>query len=151
MNLPRQTAIKYVSAPANGLWRWAEGGKVLIWHDGTTIAFREEIQLILERLATGGFPPFGAIVFMLAACRGKFATVEELMPDSAALLPPAAGANVAAGMSARLQRMAQLQAALQEMRRLPDFPSELISGIKAKCLLAGVIFESATAERHVAA
>src|SRR5690349_8469046 len=106
MNPARQAAIKYLIAPANGLWRWAENGKVLTWHDGTTIAFREEIQLILERLGTGGFPPFGAIVFMLAACRGKFATVEELMPGPAALLSPAEGANVAAVMSARLQRMA---------------------------------------------
>ena len=43
MNPDRQHAINYLRAPANGFWRWAEGGQVLVWHDGSTIAFREEI------------------------------------------------------------------------------------------------------------
>src|SRR5690349_12503738 len=118
MNPARQIALQYLAASPDGLWRWAEDGKVLTWYDGSTIAFKEEIQLILERLAPGGFPPFGAIVFLLAACRGKLATVEQLMTDPSGQLSPAAGTNAVTIMTARLQRVAQLEAALEELQRL---------------------------------
>ena len=71
MNPDRQQAINYLHVPAGSLWRWAENGSVLVWRDGSTIAFREEIVHILEWLAPNGLPSFGAIVFLLAACRGK--------------------------------------------------------------------------------
>ena len=41
MNPDRQQAIQYLRAPHDGLWRWAENGAVLVWHDGTTIALRK--------------------------------------------------------------------------------------------------------------
>jgi len=66
MSADRQQAIEYFRAPANGLWRWAESGSVLVWHDGATLAFREEINQILEWLAPHGLPPFGSLVFLLA-------------------------------------------------------------------------------------
>src|SRR2546426_6924850 len=77
MSPERKAAIDYLRAPANAPWRWAENGSVLVWKDGSTVAFREEITEILEWLAPNGLPPFGAIVFLLAACKGKTVRSEE--------------------------------------------------------------------------
>src|SRR5439155_5673228 len=81
MNPDRQQAIDYLRAPAKGLWQWAENGAVLVWHDGTTIAFRQEISQILEWLAPNGLPSFGAIVFLLAACRGKVPKASDIITE----------------------------------------------------------------------
>src|SRR5687768_14915450 len=95
MNPDRQQAIDYLRAPANGLWRWAENGAVLVWRDGSTVAFREEIIQILEWLAPGGLPSFGAIVFLLAACRGKVGGVSDIVAESKPTLPAKMGYEAA--------------------------------------------------------
>src|ERR1700688_3209400 len=69
---PRHPAVRYFRSNADDPWRWAEAGRVLVWADGTTIAFREELVSILELLAQNGLPPFRAVAVLLAACRGKY-------------------------------------------------------------------------------
>lgn len=64
-------ARAYYESAASDPWHWAEDAAVLVWSDGSTIAFREELAEVLERLASGGLPPFRIIVLILAACRGK--------------------------------------------------------------------------------
>jgi hypothetical protein len=149
MNAERQQAISYLQATAHLPWRWAENGNVLAWWDGSTVAFREEIIQILQWLAPNGLPPFGAIALMLAACRGKLPTVVSMMGDSAAPLSPELGPKAALLSTARSQLAAQLKAALEELGKLSKLPSELNSGIKAKCVLAEAIFETARVERFV--
>ena len=73
----QQCGVCAMRAPANGLLHWAENGTVLVWRDGSTIAFREEMVQIIEWLAPNGLPSFGAIVFLLAACRSKVPAVAE--------------------------------------------------------------------------
>jgi len=68
---PQTWAIRYLAARGDTPWRWADDGNVLAWADGTTIAFRDEIAGILELLTPRGWPNFGALVWVLAACRGK--------------------------------------------------------------------------------
>ncbi|MFO1513669.1 MAG: hypothetical protein U1F83_12250 [Verrucomicrobiota bacterium] len=151
MNPDRQQTVDYLRAPANGLWRWAEDGTVLIWRDGSTIAFREEIAQILDWLAPNGLPSFGAIVFLLAACRGKVPSVEDIVAESSAPLPPKMGADAALLVSARRQLKAQLEFALAQLAKVGQLPSELNTGLKARCVLAEAVFEPARAERHVEA
>lgn len=151
MNPDRQQAIDYLRAPANGLWHWAEEGKVLVWKDGSTIAFREEIVQILEWLAPNGLPSFGALVFLLAAGRGKLAKVADVVAESSAPLPPKMGRDASILLSARQQLRAQLEAALAQLARVADLPVELHTGIKARCILAEAVFEPARNERHVQA
>ncbi len=52
-------------------WRWDEDCEAVIWEDGTTIVFREELAQIVERFAARGLPRPGALMLLLAACRGK--------------------------------------------------------------------------------
>ncbi|HEX5219615.1 MAG TPA: hypothetical protein VFZ59_08610 [Verrucomicrobiae bacterium] len=151
MNPERQQALDYLRAPRNGLWRWAEDGSVIVWRDGSTIAFREEVVQIIEWLSPNGLPSFGAIVFLLAACRGKVAGVSEIVVESNAPLPAGMGNDAGLLLSARQQLKTQLEAALGQLSRLQQLPSELRSGVKARCVLAEVVFEPARAERHVEA
>ena len=136
MNPDRQHAIQYLRAPGNGLWHWAENGAVLVWHDGTTIAFREEVTQIIEWLAPNGLPSFGAIVFLLAACRGK-------VPDLADIV------TLPMNVHLKLHHHAQVTAALDQLQKVSQLPAELISGVKAKCVLAEAVFEPAKVQRYV--
>jgi len=151
MNPDRQQALNYLCAPGDGLWRWAENGAVLVWKDGGTIAFREEIIQIMEWIAPNGLPSFGAIVFLLAACRGKVPKVADIILESTAPLPPNMGRDAEVLSTARKQLKAQLEAALAQLGRVARFPAELNSGIKARCVLAEAVFELAKAERYVEA
>jgi hypothetical protein len=149
MNPERQQAISYLQAPSNGLWRWAEEGDVLIWADGATVSFRAEIMQILQWLAPNGVPPFGAIALMLAGCRGKVPSVTSLIEPPTAPLSPERGPKAALLLTARRQLIAQLEAALVEFRKLSTLPADLKTGVKAKCVLAEAIFETAKVERFI--
>src|SRR6476659_6464376 len=115
MNPDRQQAIQYLRAPAGGFWRWAEDGAVLVWRDGNTIAFREEIVEVIKWLGPNGLPPFGAIVLLLAACRGRVPGVSDLVSIAEASVPTGTGARVALLTTARKQLQAQLEAALAQL------------------------------------
>src|SRR5205085_2526686 len=108
----------YLLAPVQGLWRWAEDGSVIVWQDGSTIAFREEIRPILEWLAPNGLPPFGAVVLMLAACRGKTPVATQLLDDPAPAAGSSASSRTVILRAVHQQAMAQSNAALEELRKL---------------------------------
>lgn len=63
-------AMSYFQAPTGYFWRWAEGGEVLEWHDGDTIAYREELHAMLDALTATALPPLGAVLLLLAASNG---------------------------------------------------------------------------------
>jgi hypothetical protein len=149
MNPDRQLAIQYLHADPKGTWTWAEDGSVIVWRDGSTIAFREEVLQILEWLAPNGLPPFGAIVFLLAACRGKVCEVSDLLGSPSTFLFANRGKNPAILRAARDQLKLQIGTALDQLRRVALLSDEMRSGIKARCILAEAVFEPTKAERHV--
>jgi len=148
MNPARQSALEYFRAPLHGPWSWAEDGGVLVWQDGSTIAFREEILQILEWLAPRGWPPFGSLVFLLAACRGKLPAISDFLRESG--VPATIGKAKSFILTANKQQLlAQIQESLDQLDRLSRFPAELLSGLKSKCVLAEAVFEASTVERHI--
>src|SRR5262249_28153413 len=151
MNLDRQLAIDYLRAPPSGLWRWADEGTVVVWHDGSTIAFREELVPMLEWLRPQGLPSFGLLILLLAALRGKLPMATPFLRTPPGSWPAAARAQVAVLDRARPQFAVQLEAALAELRKLAQLPSELQSGVTAECVLAGGLPRHARSERHMAA
>ncbi len=122
---------RYLAPFASSPWRWDDGGKVIAWLDGQTIAFRAELEGVLARLAPHGLPPFSAVVLLLAACRDSWR-----------------------GESSRLSTMAGLVATLQR-REFPEWlgklflqldilhalPAELRTTPAAKADLAELVFE----------
>lgn len=78
-NVFERAETYYQSAPSDP-WRWAEEGRVVVWADGSTIAFREELAEILEGMVANGLPPFQLVVLLLAACKGKLPPSSENGP-----------------------------------------------------------------------
>ncbi len=78
---PRERLSYFVPSPSSP-WQWTRDGSVIVWYDGSTVAFREEVESILRELAVNGLPPFGGIILMLAALKGK-------TPDGSWMLGPA--------------------------------------------------------------
>ena len=66
----------YLSPVDPDLWVWDEKGETVQWASGTTIGFREEFAAVLSQIETtdlgaSWLPPFGAVVLLVAACRGE--------------------------------------------------------------------------------
>jgi len=58
---------EYLLPAPDTFWEWRDGGKVIAWKDGKTIAFREELRSILAWLAPYGLPPLDTIALLLSA------------------------------------------------------------------------------------
>src|SRR5688572_1882935 len=124
MNENRFQALNYLIAC--GCWRWADHGSVVTWSDGSTIAFREEIAAVLQRLAPGGLPPFPAVVLLLAACRGKVPELRDVIGK-----PKLAAEGKESLLKASRQQLAlQVEAMLTELGKVTQLPSELITGLE---------------------
>ncbi|HEV7406103.1 MAG TPA: hypothetical protein VGO11_24365 [Chthoniobacteraceae bacterium] len=129
MDDARQWAIGYLAARGDAPWRWVDAGEVIAWSDGTTIVFGAEVAFVLEWLIPHGWPPFGALVWLFAACRGK-------LPPAAADEPRRAGPH---DLGRRLREMlAVVEAGLSNIAKLPE---AVRASPKAKAVLAETIFE----------
>ncbi len=150
-----QRTLAYFQSGQSDPWRWTENGKVLVWADGTTVAFREEIAEILETLASGGLPPFPAVMVLLGACRGKFPQsahpgLQVLGEDAGYGVPPLALPAKAGAPSPPRQLFLRPwnDAANQEfseflarLRALHQLPAELRNSPRAKANLIEAVFE----------
>ncbi len=66
-----RVATGYLRPATADPWRWTDGGSVLAWTSGETIAFRAEVADLVGHLAGGGLPPFRALVLLLSLCRDE--------------------------------------------------------------------------------
>lgn len=128
-------AVSYLRAPSGGPWRWSDNAAVITWSDEGTVAFREEIRMVLEALAPQGLPPFGAVVLLLAACRNR-------VPDEA---------QVQSKVKIGDAKGSQLRLALDQLARVSRMPGELNTGTRARCVLAEAVFEASPEARRTAA
>lgn len=55
--------------PAHRIWRWGDGGEVVEWRAGGTIAFRDQIRSALAVFDERMLPPIELIVIVLGATR----------------------------------------------------------------------------------
>lgn len=150
MNDALAQAARYFAPPNDAFWHWSDDGSAVLWHDGMTIAFRQEIEIVIERLTPGGLPSFGAIVLLLAACRDGWESSAgrrtltglargfEQVQTNVDASPGVRGSHVALGIAAR--RIQEAIGQLDEVSRLPD---EVRHGKVAKAVLAEAVFEPA--------
>jgi MoxR-vWA-beta-propeller ternary system domain bpX0/MoxR-vWA-beta-propeller ternary system domain bpX1 len=128
---------------------------VLAWSNGTTIAFREELEEILGLMAVNGFPPFHAIALLLAACRGKApaAAVSGPALEETATVP-AAATQGASQVGRQLLLRAWNDPANQEyaefiarLKLLQELPVDLKNSPRAKAVLLEMILEPVRFQR----
>jgi hypothetical protein len=145
-------AIPYFSAHDTRLWYWTDDGDVIAWSvDGTTIAFREEVAFVLEWLVPHGWPPFFALVWLLAACRSN-------LPRSYGDIGFLNFLDASAREDAKIQRrLREINAVVADgLDAIVRLPADLRASLKAKAVLAEVVFgpsstlADATAQRNVA-
>lgn len=134
---PQVLAGLYFAPPVRSFWHWSGDGQVLSWIDGTTIAFRPEVETVLRRLGTHGLPPFPAVVLLLASCRERWQVAAR-----ASLLPldPFVERFGTRDAGPVPQWLAVVLDALETVTRLRP---ELRTGADAKALIAEVVFEGA--------
>jgi hypothetical protein len=115
----------YLAPGPDTFWKWTDGGEVLAWADGSTIAFRGEVEQVLARLAPRGLPPLGAVALLLAATRdnwpGKLGEVGVVCY--------------------RPELLAEIARGLDRVRLLGG---QLRSTLAARCVLAELVFENCT-------
>ena len=136
MDDPLTYSIAYLAARGDAPWRWTDDGDVIAWGDGTTIAFREEVAFILEWLIPHGWPPFGAIVWLLAACRGKLPPV-VLSSDE----PRPVGARRRMSAASLPDRIREMQATVNDgLAAIARLPDSMRTSPRAKAVLAEAVF-----------
>lgn len=129
------SAADWLLPSSDALWHWDGEGEAIVWMDGTTLLFREELAQIVERLSGEGLPSLNVVVLLMAACRGKFPSedyvknrmdqVLESAKDSDALSTPKIGLVHEKAEKFYLE-------ALTTLRGLSKYPSDLLSGVPAK-------------------
>ncbi len=78
-------ARRYLAPRTASLWQWDQAAaEAVVWIEGGTVVFRQELLPVLARLAKRGLPPMNALVWLLGACR-------ENWPDRAGTLIARAG------------------------------------------------------------
>ncbi|MDP7019614.1 MAG: hypothetical protein QGG36_27710 [Pirellulaceae bacterium] len=68
---------EYLSRNARSFWRWEEDGEVIVWRNGETLCFREELHAACARLAPRGLPPLPSILLLMGAIRDNYAEVRH--------------------------------------------------------------------------
>jgi hypothetical protein len=141
-------ATSYLSPSTDSLWRWSFDGDVLTWTDGTTIAFRQEVEHVIERLTPHGLPPFGAVAMLLAACRDGWEQSpgrEAFLRYSAVFSQWRAGAQSGAPPHASqlvFQRVAkEIEEVVKGLDAVARFAPENRQPKEAKAALAEAVFE----------
>jgi hypothetical protein len=131
------TARRYLAPDPDTFWEWQDDGQVIVWRAagarGRTIAFRVELERVLNRLSSHGLPPMDAVVMFLAACRA------ESRPDGSDIFPARLLPEpLLEGTEDRL--FEHLNATLKSIAELP---AELRNTSDRKAELAAVVFEAA--------
>ena len=133
-----RAAMKYLSVPAGSFWKWVDEGRVVAWKHGATVAFREEVGAVLERLQVRGLPSFDSVLILLAATRHYW------LDDSAALRSQF---PTIPQVEKLLQRDTQpvdpgKGVLLEALDRIHKLPIDLIQSVDAKAALAEIVFEA---------
>ena len=118
-------ALQYLSAPAGSFWKWVDNGDVVRWSHGVTIAFREELAIVLKRLEPRGLPALDSVLLLIAATRTSW------LEDCSGL--------------SRLSQQSSSAPVLHVMELLNqvhNLPEDLIRSVEAKGDLAEIVFES---------
>lgn len=136
----RQLVHFWIAPSVRMPWAWDEAGEALRW-GASTIAMRAEIESLIQSLAPGGLPPFGACALLLAACRDTWSA--EAPTQFAVLRGLLAEGSGHAATTAILERV---RARLDAVAMLP--PARRATTPAKLALLLGVRDRAGPASSH---
>ena len=67
-----EAARRYLASSKDSFWEWTDDGKTIVWKDGSTITFVEELHSLLSNFLSEGLPPFESFLLVIAATRTSF-------------------------------------------------------------------------------
>jgi len=128
-------ALAYLSTPANdSFWKWDFESEVIVWSSGSTIAFREELAVVLAKLSGEGLPPIDAVLLLIAATRAYWAE------DSLALQHEI---RSRASLLGKREMDHDWSALFERLDVVHELPDEMIRTPEGKANLAAIVFEGA--------
>lgn len=136
-----QNVIRYFKPPENYFWHWTEAGFVIEWREGETICFREDLVNIIKKLSREGWPPLGAMLLVLSACRETAGTAAA---DQGVIYPALRLIDFFEKNRLELKfTKDSMAAAIRFLQLVAALPVELRTG-NARTWLLYVIFKNAT-------
>jgi hypothetical protein len=123
---------EYLTPAADTFWEWREGGEVVTWTNGRTIAFREELRTILTWLAPNGLPSLDSIALLLAATHDAWSSASDEVRILREVLKGTAD-------STRTEEL--LNELLHWLDKVRSLPSELRTPVRSKAVLLEIVLE----------
>jgi len=123
---------EYFESDTSSFWMRADNGDFL-WLDGSLLAFPEEIRAIIALLNDEMFPPFGAILLIIAACRESWKEhASKFTPGDHCLVPyPSSSRRLKGNTATLLEKVRdglnRIHSLPPELRDSPSAKSEIIS------------------------
>lgn len=134
---PEALARAYFRPAPARWWRWSADGTALEWRDGRTIAMTAQVMAVLKHVAPDAWPPFDALVLLLAACReslewnGYGKLLSDLMCEDF---------RQAAHLFQSLLNT-RFNTVREGLEKIAALPQERRAGPASKALLAQILFE----------
>lgn len=131
--------LDYFCCPPGYLWEWedVDGEQTAVWaKDHTTIAYRQELEELLESLAGEGLPPLGAVLMVVAAA-SDFWDVETMGHHLQAAVKRMSGEELSVSQQAQWSRVAS------RLRAVHQLPAEMRASGPARKALLQMVFENA--------
>lgn len=126
--------IAYAVPHPGYLWKWSADFEAIEWHDDTTLAMWQEVHTVLVYFGKrNGLPPFGSVLFLLAACREDWQALRPMIHARIRIIydlgeheaiPPELAKVLITGLDA-----------------IQGLPLNLRSSLAAKCHLVSAILE----------
>lgn len=130
-----QLELGYLTPPDNTFWQWQDDAETIGWRDDKTIAFREELAMVLGHLAPHGLPRLGSLLLLLAATRKNWAVDGSEAGILAGLV------NDLLSKDQQEEDAQLLDTVLSGLHRVRALDSSLRTPLEAKIALAEIVLD----------
>ncbi|QDT41682.1 hypothetical protein Pan241w_17450 [Gimesia alba] len=130
---------KYLTPTLNSFWRWDDEGEVIVWADGSTILFRQELAEIAAHLAPLGLPPLEILLILIAIMRDRIENIKILKQRFNSFKVLRSILLHESQKSNEEESISNLERRFQKIQKIPR---ELRSSLQGKAIIAEVVFEN---------
>ncbi len=120
-----KVAFRYFVTDLPSYFQWSDGGRELTWCNGTTVAFRQEIESLLLKLRdTRRYADFASVALAFAATRGSWQEISSYLTNSVRMLRACTLPNVATMVKERRDTLDTWEDSVRRLSLLHNFASD---------------------------
>lgn len=131
----------YFRAHQSSLYLWTEDGHGVFWLDGTTIAFHEEVNAVIERLAYGSLPSLSSVIVALAATRNSWPEVSDKLTRLVRALSESELPTYSAAMKKHLYLTDTWPATRRRLTGLSQYAASKVTTVADRAELLATLFD----------